>query len=219
MWFVIDSCNDVELYDSESKARAAANNAIDFERDNCGDTGWSEDVNNIMWGKVIGRCVLEFERPRTDDDVNVPSTFDTVCDYHLVDVDQPTKRSLPNAVKQTTPTNCFRACVATVLNIPIDDVPEACDGDKWDWEYFQDWLSTRNLQAIEMTFLNGGTMYPVRKPVLCIATGPSPRTPGVQHAVVAEFIGLEGFRLLHDPHPEELWIDGQPTHATFFVNI
>lgn len=118
-----------------------------------------------------------------------------------------------------SPTNCFRACVATVLNLPIEDVPQACDGKTWDWDAFQDWLATRNLQAIEMTFLNGGIMYPVRKPVLCIVTGPSPRLPGVQHAVVAEFIGLEGFRLLHDPHMDDLWIDGEPTHATFFVRI
>lgn len=131
----------------------------------------------------------------------------------------PPIRKLPNAVKQTTPTNCFRACVATVLNLPIEEVPQACDGKTWDWDAFQDWLAKMNLQAIEMTFLNGGTMYPVRKPVLCIATGPSPRLPGVQHAVVAEFIGLEGFRLLFDPHMEELWIDGEPTHATFFVRI
>lgn len=86
MWFVIDSCNNIELYDSEAKARSAAEAAINWERDNCGDTGWSEDVTNIMWGKVMGRCELEFERPRTEDDVMVPSTFDTVCDYHLVDV-------------------------------------------------------------------------------------------------------------------------------------
>lgn len=133
------------------------------------------------------------------------------------------KRRLPNAVKQTTPTNCFRACVATVLNIPIDEVPIACDGDgaHWNWDAFQDWLAGRGLQAIEVTFGNGGTIYPVRKPVTCILTGKSPRecTTGL-HAVVAEFRGLEGFWLLHDPHPSESWIeDGDPTHATFFVAI
>ena len=87
MWFCIDSCNDVELFNSEEKAKAAAQAALDCERDDCGDTGWSEDVTNIMWGKVLGRCELEFERPRTDEDVMVPSDFDTVSDYHLVRVE------------------------------------------------------------------------------------------------------------------------------------
>ena len=127
-------------------------------------------------------------------------------------------RELPNAVKQTTPTNCFRACVATVLNIPIEEVPEACDGAKWDWDKFQDWLADRGLQAIEMTFGSGGTIYPVRKPVLCIITGKSPRRD-VQHAVVANLLGMEGFELLHDPHESDGFIDGEPCQATFFVPL
>ena len=130
------------------------------------------------------------------------------------------RRGLPNAVHQTTPTNCFRACVATVLGMAIDDVPTSCDGDAWDWDAFQEWLATWDLQAIEVGFGNGGTIYPVRRPVPCIISGPSPREcrTGL-HAVVGEFLGLEGFRLLHDPHPSTLWIDGEPTHATFFVRL
>lgn len=129
-------------------------------------------------------------------------------------------RKLPNAVRQNLPTNCFQACVATVLNIPIEEVTDACDGAKWDWDAFQDWLAFRGMQAIEIGFGNGGTIYPVRKPVICILAGPSPREcASGQHAVVGELLGLEGFRLLHDPHPSDLWIDGEPSHATFFVGI
>lgn len=142
---------------------------------------------------------------------NKPATVPSVDDV---------VRCLPNAVRQTRPTNCFQACVATLLGIPIDEVPDACDGAKWDWDAFQDWLASRGLQAIEIGFGNGGTIYPVRQPVPCIVTGLSPRecTTG-RHAVVGELLGLEGFRLLHDPHPSELWIDGEPTHAVFFVSI
>lgn len=130
------------------------------------------------------------------------------------------KRKLPNAVMQTTPTNCFRACVATILKLPIEDVPISCDGASWCWEAFQGWLGRRNLQAIEITFDNGGTIYPVRKPVDCILTGRSPRDPeNKRHAVVGRFVGLEGFELLHDPHEAQEWIDGEPTHAVFFVPI
>lgn len=124
------------------------------------------------------------------------------------------------AVMQSTPTNCFRACVATVLGMTIDQVPESCDGAKWDWDDFERWLAGLGLQAVEMTFANGGTLYPVQKPVRCILTGPSPRecTTG-QHAVVADFIGMDGFNLIHDPHESQEWISGEPTHATFFVPL
>lgn len=131
-----------------------------------------------------------------------------------------TTRSLPNAVKQTKPTNCFQACVASVLSVPIDDVPDGCDGAKWDWDAFQDWLAQHGMQAIEIGFGNGGTIYPVRKPVICILTGRSPRECVTgQHAVVGRLLGLEGFELLFDPHPSEAWIEGDPTHAVFFVPL
>lgn len=131
-----------------------------------------------------------------------------------------TFRKLPNAVMQTTPTNCFRACVATVLNLPIEEVPEECDGAKWDWNVFQHWLAARGMQAIEVTFGTGGTIYPVVAPVTCILTGKSPRecVTGF-HAVVAQLVSFEGFQMLHDPHSSQGWIDGEPTHATFFVRI
>ena len=133
---------------------------------------------------------------------------------------QPIVRSLPNAVMQTTPTDCFRACVAVVLGIPIGNVPASCDGLTWDWAAFQDWLALRGLQAIEIRFGSGGTVYPVTKPVLCILAGASPRECVTgRHAVVGEFVGLGGFRLLHDPHPSGAWIEGEPTHVLFFVSV
>ena len=129
-------------------------------------------------------------------------------------------RQVPNAVMQTTSTNCFRACVATLLKLSINEVPIACDGPTWDWDAFQDWLIERGLQAVEMTFSNGGTLYPVRHKVPCIVSGQSPRECSTgRHAIVADFIGLDGFEFRHDPHPSNLWIDGEPTHVVFFVPI
>lgn len=105
-----------------------------------------------------------------------------------------------------------------MLGIPIAQVPIECDALHWDWSVFQEWLSDHNLQAVEMTFQNGGTLYPVSKPVPCIVAGYSPRNPENLHAVVATFIGMEGFQMEHDPHEDDTWIDGEPTHATFFVS-
>ncbi len=85
MFFCVDSCGDIETFDTADKAKAAAESALQAERDDAMD-GWSEEVTNIMWGKVLGTCELEFERPRTDDDHFVSSDCESVSDYHIVDI-------------------------------------------------------------------------------------------------------------------------------------
>lgn len=122
-------------------------------------------------------------------------------------------------VKQNKPTNCFQACVATLLQLDIDEVSDACDGAKWDWDKFQSWLATLGLQAIEI-YMNDSQFYPVSQDVLCILTGPSLRDcKSGQHAVVGKFIGLEGFELFHDPHPSNDFLGGEPTHICFIVPL
>lgn len=129
-------------------------------------------------------------------------------------------KAIPNRVMQTTPTNCFRACVASVFSCPIEEAPIGCDGAVWDWDAFQDWLAARGWQALEVGFGNGGTIYPVRTPLLCIVTGVSPRECATgRHAVVARLLGLEGFEVIHDPHESGAGFVGDPTHALFFVPI
>lgn len=86
MWFCVDSCGDISTFDTAGKARAAAESALQSERDEASE-GWSEEVTNIMWGKVLGTCELEFSRPRTEEDFFVSSDCEEVCDYHIVDVE------------------------------------------------------------------------------------------------------------------------------------
>lgn len=127
----------------------------------------------------------------------------------------------PERVIQETPVSCFRACVASLLGLSWAEVPRACDGDVWDWDAFQLWLDAEHdLQAIEVVLEDSPRLYPVKREVPCIITGQSPRecTTG-RHAVVAAFSGMEGFRILHDPHPSESGIVGDPTMITFLVPI
>lgn len=120
-------------------------------------------------------------------------------------------------VTQSTETNCFAACLASILEVPIDSVPKGADGATWNLLEVQDWLNTEfDLQALEITFGSGGTIYPLSYPIVCIVTGKSPRGDK-QHAVVAETCGLDGFKLIHDPHPTGMMIEGDPLFATFFV--
>lgn len=131
-----------------------------------------------------------------------------------------TKYDTSKFLKQSRPTNCFQTCVASMFGISIDEVPIGCDGANWDWNSFQDWLADRGLQAIEICLSDDTIIYHVQKPVLCILTGKSPRKnlSGL-HAVIGEYIGFNEFNMIHDPHESNAWIDGYPTHVTFFVSI
>ena len=125
-----------------------------------------------------------------------------------------------NFHKQTKETNCFQTCVACVLGLGVDEVPDCCNGtlSEWSFDKFQRWLSNRGLQAVEIT-LGVASLHPVAWPVDCILTGPSPRGGNLLHAVVGKLQpGLGGFDVVHDPHPSG---DGvvDVHHVLFFVPI
>jgi len=85
-WFAVDSCNDVEYFDTPQAAEKAAIVALDCERDAAAD-GWSEEVTNIMWGRIVGKVEETYRRPRTDEDVFVSSDCDEVVDYEVRNID------------------------------------------------------------------------------------------------------------------------------------
>lgn len=97
--------------------------------------------------------------------------------------------------------NCYRACVASILECEIDDIPpfetmagfndEGASGDEW-WRVYTSWLADRGLYA---------SRHPVEKrevpagwSILC---GASPRFPEQGHCVVA----FDG-EIKHDPFGE-----------------
>lgn len=122
-------------------------------------------------------------------------------------------------VMQTNSTNCFRACVASILELDIEAIPECCDGaeDKWNFEKFQKWLKRYGLQAIEITLSSVPSIAKTLIKVPCIITGKSPRNQDIQHAVVASAIDENGFTLLHDPHEDNLFIKDGELFVTFLV--
>ena len=94
--------------------------------------------------------------------------------------------------------NCFSACVASLLEIPLDVVPyfmgETLEGDGAWFEKFTEWLAPRNLYPV--CFKLGHDWRPAGMHIL---SGKSPRelaNPKALHSVV----GL-GDAILHDPHP------------------
>lgn len=94
--------------------------------------------------------------------------------------------------------NCFAACVASVLELPLTEVPNFCAVDAGDWfQSFTNWLRPRGFWAIACPIGGSpgnpdGGWYPEG---LHIAGGKSPRYECL-HAVVAR-----GAEVVHDPHP------------------
>lgn len=100
--------------------------------------------------------------------------------------------------------NCFTACLASILELSIDQVPNfAADrGDDWE-RAASDWLSLLGLEFLTIgfahyeTFTNTFFACPGRH---CILSGPS-TFAGRGHAVVGRVREAGGLDVVHDPMP------------------
>lgn len=88
--------------------------------------------------------------------------------------------------------NCFSACVASILEIPITQVPFFMEPDEW-WPGFVEWCRRRGVAA---QFYYADEHVPAG---YSIAGGYSPTDPMQGHACVAH----DG-DVIYDPHPARL---------------
>ena len=100
--------------------------------------------------------------------------------------------------------NCFSACVASILELPIEAVPSFANDDRTRWAQLTQWLTDRGLAA---RAIESGAPAPG----FTIVGGPSPRIVNQRHACVA----LDGV-VVHDPHPSR---DGLPLGVHGYVAI
>lgn len=95
--------------------------------------------------------------------------------------------------------NCFAACIASMLDVPLWMVPPFEDmfgrGAEWR-ERAEEWLS--RIWSVRLVRTEGHTLGSM--PMFYIANGPSAR--GVHHSVIFS----EGV-LVHDPHPAKSGIE------------
>lgn len=88
--------------------------------------------------------------------------------------------------------NCYQACIASLLELPLDGVPNFADGPRSRfWDRVDDWLESQGLQVLHINELNGFEIKGYH-----IISGKSPRG-NWRHATV----GFQG-EIVHDPHPE-----------------
>ena len=122
------------------------------------------------------------------------------------------------------PGNCFQACLASIFECEIDDVPDeavhwkpgmSIDGDSYrlHWSDIINWLAERNLTLVGPVEYGEAKVEPLQN-VWCIISGMSLRDPSVRHAVV----GL-GDSVKHDPHPSRKGLGDGPRRYYFFMPI
>lgn len=130
-----------------------------------------------------------------------------------------------------SPGNCFSACVASILECTLADLPDEAEivkglkekyGKLWDdwpdrfkwgkswellWNQTQDECQRRGLFMLEVK----GPFASEPPETWCIISGKSPR--GIEHSCVGF-----GLKIIHDPHPEGGGVAEDQTHI-FFIAI
>ncbi len=116
--------------------------------------------------------------------------------------------------------NCFQACLASILEVPLDEVPHFMTM-RGDWfEHFNNWMAERGLFTVEVS-LNAEKIISCLSPrQWVIITGRSSR--GCDHAVVGRSSDDEanpGFLLIHDPHPSREFFEDREPELVMFMGI
>lgn len=95
--------------------------------------------------------------------------------------------------------NCFQASIASILELPLEAVPDFCNKYEPDeyFRHFAKWL--RKFKLVPATIYRGHPMFDFYfNNCLCEATVASLDHPGLQHSVVV----CDGV-IVHDPHPSK----------------
>lgn len=125
------------------------------------------------------------------------------------------------------PGNCWAACIASILEVPLPEVPDEANfwkpgmSHRQSWRLYEPsvhrWLRERGLLLLDVrskqVFYSGEQFDP-----FCIVSGPSPRNCDVNHAVVGR-----GMEIIHDPHPSRAGLlppsEGREWWHEYFVAI
>ncbi|EKN4037622.1 hypothetical protein NUF46_003945 [Yersinia enterocolitica] len=97
-----------EEHSTAEKAQEAAEAYIDYYRGDACD-GWSDEVDQVVWGVVIERSTQAGLRKRTEDD-SCDKSIDEICDYVLLpEVETPATTQALNEIKAQAIENALDA--------------------------------------------------------------------------------------------------------------
>lgn len=106
--------------------------------------------------------------------------------------------------------DCFRACVASIMELPIESVPHFCEKANWQ-EWLDEWLYQFGMGHVCVRLdvnADEGYIGPVERGAWCIVSGTTNRHPTRLHATVARTLGggLQ-WEYRHDPHPDGTFLE------------
>ena len=109
--------------------------------------------------------------------------------------------------------DCFRACVASILELPIEKIPNFMgNGPNFFDENIRKWGDENKIRMIDIQFHDEENRDKSLKDCYIIASGKSPRNNDFMHSIVW-FNG----KIIHDPHPDKNGIVGNPEIFTLFI--
>ena len=121
--------------------------------------------------------------------------------------------------------DCYVACVASILEVPLGSLPHFCTLDP-------DWVAEMNkilaerfgLVILGVPLVDGAVSGygAIADGTWCIISGKSPRGDWL-HSTVGQYRfegGICSLKFVHDPHPDHNFFGNEPpTEAEFFVCV
>jgi hypothetical protein len=112
--------------------------------------------------------------------------------------------------------NCYQACIASILEVDLEDVPDFCNNN-WEGDWANDlnqWLYPFGLFNLEVEFDKSeqSALKWMTDNCWCVAVVPSADGGGASHAVVWH----KGC-VIHDPHPSRAHMHATPKMLEIFV--
>lgn len=95
--------------------------------------------------------------------------------------------------------DCFRTCIASILEVPVDHIPNHIEDDDW-YDKFNDICGKYGYRLITLVNTSRKTWSYIVDGCWCIAQGTSIR--GVRHCCIAK-----GSEIVHDPHPSRAGLE------------
>ncbi len=117
--------------------------------------------------------------------------------------------------------NCMQACIASLLEMELVQVPNfVYSGKKW-WTAFREWIASLGYSPLEVNWPiplsdEGQHIFPNEGQV-CWAVGNSPRGDW-KHAILVKYIKGE-WTNYHDPHPSDDFLDGDPELVGMLIRL
>lgn len=110
--------------------------------------------------------------------------------------------------------DCFRTCVASILELPVENVPNVNTSNQNSeefWELNNAWAMSKGFKYVTIYLEKHNWI--IIADILCIAIAQSPRRDDQYHAVV----WCNG--IIHDPHPSNAFLAKSPTEFTLLVPL